>query len=42
MGAVTEQEFYEDDERDEDVLAAFEAGEKLRSQPPAPQTNELV
>ena len=32
---MIEQEFYEDDERAEDVFAAFEAGEKSRTQPPA-------
>ena len=30
---MTKQEFYEDDKRAEDVFAAFEAGEKLRTQP---------
>ena len=29
---MTEQEFYEDDERTKDVFSAFEAGEKLRTQ----------
>jgi hypothetical protein len=35
MNTVSDQEFYEDDERAGDVFAAFEAGEKLRTQPPA-------
>ena len=30
---MTVQEFYEDDERTKDVFAAFEAGEKLRTNP---------
>ena len=33
MSAVTAQEFSEDDEPAEDVFAAFEAGEKSRTQP---------